>query len=671
MFASRLDDAIATCAQALETGIGLSDACQRLGNLLQGVGNFQDAVVWRTRALQPQPNPAMIYAGFGKLYASQARWREAIAAYEQALSFEPENAEIHRTLAGMYAQVGERIEEVMYRYQAVSLQPRWANPKNQLVLGNALIEQGKVAEAIDCYQRAVQLRPDFYEAYYNLGVALAEQEAWQEAIAAFTRALTINPDHAASHLGLAKLLDEQGDLTTALTHYQQAAALDPESAAAPYMLAEALLKLRQWQAALAPCRRAAELNPDFAWAHHYLGYALLKQGQWQEATVALQRATELNATSPWTYYHLGTAYIHLKQWQASATASLNAIRLQADLAGIYQQLGAALRQQCQAMELETVVQLYRQRQESLQDWLQIANTLMAAQQFLGAVVGYRMALALQPEIIQPLLDQAIAQQQQLDMMIGAYRQQIQQHPEQAWNYTHLGNLLADQGEREAAIGLHQTASVLQGWQRAASRSYEFTHDWFTHNIPIWRSVLQPFAHYPGVNALEIGSFEGMSACWLLDHILTHPTANLTCIDRYFQEVFQTNVGQTGASDRVIQLTGDSHSILATLTADSYDLIYIDGCHLAAHVQQDAALSWRLLKLGGLLIFDDYAWTDPNHPGEDTQIGINAFIQSVQGQATIVHHAYQLIIRKIQAVDAGAVSAEAVSMNSELVSAMSL
>ena len=660
MLDAKLDEAIATCTEALETGIGLGDACQRLGNLLQGIGRFQDAIAWHTRALQTRPNPAAIYVGFGKLYANQQQWRQAIAAYEEALTLAPENAEIHRTLAGLYAQVGERIEEVMYRYQAVSLKPVWANPSNQLNLGNALIEQGKLAEAIDCYERAVQLNPEFYEAHYNLGVALTQAED-SEAIAAFNRALAINPDHAASHFGVARLLEATGDLPTALTHYQRSAELDPDDAVAHYALAEIQLKLRQWQAAIAPCQRAIELSPNFAWAHHYLGYAWLKQAEWRAATVSLQRASELNPDSPWTHYHLATAYTRLKQWQAAATASLQAIWLQPDLSGVYRQLGAALRQQCQQISSAAVVEFVLAaivQMPKHQDRLrQIADSLMAEQQFAGAVVFYHLALMQsgeQTDLHQPL-EQAIAAQQQIEQTIVAYQQQIQQQPALPWSYTHLGNLLADQGDWEAAIAQHQAASVLHGWQAAASRHYQFKHDWFTHNIPVWRSVLQPFAHYPGVRALEVGSFEGMSACWMLDHILTHPTAKLTCIDRYFQEGFDLNVAQTDGSDRLLQLVGDSHELLATLDPNSYDLIYIDGCHLALHVQQDAILSWRLLKVGGLLIFDDYQWTDPAHPGQDTQIGIHAFMQSIPEQAVVVHHGYQLILRKAQTASAGFVA----------------
>lgn len=59
----------------------------------------------------------------------------------------------------------------------------------------------------------------------------------------------------------------------------------------------------------------------------------------------------------------------------------------------------------------------------------------------------------------------------------------------------------------------------------------FTSDFFKGNIPNWERWLAPFKGQP-VTALEIGSYEGRSACWLLENILTHPDARLLCVDTF-------------------------------------------------------------------------------------------------------------------------------------------
>ena len=55
-------------------------------------------------------------------------------------------------------------------------------------------EQGKVDEAVACYRRALELKPSYAEAHYNLGVALKEQGKLDEAVACYCRTLELKPD---------------------------------------------------------------------------------------------------------------------------------------------------------------------------------------------------------------------------------------------------------------------------------------------------------------------------------------------------------------------------------------------------------------------------------------------------------------------------------------------
>jgi hypothetical protein len=66
---------------------------------------------------------------------------------------------------------------------------------------------------------------------------------------------------------------------------------------------------------------------------------------------------------------------------------------------------------------------------------------------------------------------------------------------------------------------------------SSTAGYDFTSDWFTHVEPTWRVLtreLKPRA------ILEIGSFEGRSACWMIDTLphLVNAGVDLVCIDRW-------------------------------------------------------------------------------------------------------------------------------------------
>lgn len=197
-------------------------------------------------------------------------------------------------------------------------------------------------------------------------------------------------------------------------------------------------------------------------------------------------------------------------------------------------------------------------------------------------------------------------------------------------------------------------------------AYKFTYDFFSKNIEQWRKNLGRFAELPHLNFLEVGSFEGRSACWLLQNILTHETSRITCIDVFNEERsqglydttgldsasiskedrFEHNIRQTGARHRVEKIKGRSQEVLRSLPVSFYDFIYIDGSHIAKDVLEDAVLAWRLLKEGGVMTFDDYLWQENPNPLLCPQMAIDGFLKVYEDHYQLVHKAYQITLEKL-------------------------
>ena len=109
----------------------------------------------------------------------------------------------------------------------------------------------------------------------------------------------------------------------------------------------------------------------------------------------------------------------------------------------------------------------------------------------------------------------------------------------------------------------------------------------------------------------------------------------------------------GHESQVKLYEGISAEVLAWMAAtdgfwQSFDFIYIDGSHLARDVFIDAALSWNLLKIGGLIGFDDYHWGDPNDPLRRPQIAIDAFERIFADRLTLVLDGSRRFYRKLLA-----------------------
>lgn len=204
---------------------------------------------------------------------------------------------------------------------------------------------------------------------------------------------------------------------------------------------------------------------------------------------------------------------------------------------------------------------------------------------------------------------------------------------------------------------------LQYQSEVFERGYQFSQDWFSINIPVWKQFLTRFINVPDLRVLEIGSWEGRSTCWLLENVLTHPAARITCVDPFegsvehkvmvdesivqtIEQRFDFNVAKTGAPEKVRKVVGASQSVLRSLIPNSFDLAYIDGSHVASDVLEDAILTWRLVKIGGMIIFDDYGFRFPQGIAEDPpKVAIDAFLNIFNKKIKLIHQGYQVLVEK--------------------------
>jgi Flp pilus assembly protein TadD/mono/diheme cytochrome c family protein len=183
-----------------------------------------------------------------------------------------------------------RLQEVHYRH-ALEKNPR--NVWSYYSLGNALWEQGRLAEATRQYRAALEVEPAHAATRNNLGAVLVEQGNISEAIGQFRATLRIEPDFADAHYNLGNALRSQGQLDEAISHYREALRLEPRFAEAHNNLGEVLASQDEVEEAILHFREAVRLAPDSAQAHNNLGAALGLQGKFEEAIREFRRALEI------------------------------------------------------------------------------------------------------------------------------------------------------------------------------------------------------------------------------------------------------------------------------------------------------------------------------------------------------------------------------------------
>jgi predicted O-methyltransferase YrrM len=177
-----------------------------------------------------------------------------------------------------------------------------------------------------------------------------------------------------------------------------------------------------------------------------------------------------------------------------------------------------------------------------------------------------------------------------------------------------------------------------------------TKDWFTRHAPQWDPLLQPLEGQKAT-ILELGSFEGLSTAYLLWRL---PDALITAVDTFAGEPsgpeteqrFDHNIALVD-KNRVEKIVAPTYEALPRLLADGrrFHFIYVDASHHVLDVIVDAALSWRMLRPGGVIVFDDYGiGGDPQRRPTEA---VDAFMRLVADLAEPVPCGWQAAFRRVR------------------------
>lgn len=147
-------------------------------------------------------------------------------------------------------------------------------------------------------------------------------------------------------------------------------------------------------------------------------------------------------------------------------------------------------------------------------------------------------------------------------------------------------------------------------KKIGKHNYTFIHeDCFSDRQQTWDLLTGIYRDRDNLLFLEIGSFEGRSSTWFCENLLTGHHCRLICADPHPEWTFKKNSKPFVKSGLLEHIKKPSFEALCTLLTqnreNSFHFVYIDGCHLPQNVMEDAVLSFRLLKPGGILLFDDY------------------------------------------------------------------
>ncbi|CAD8196501.1 unnamed protein product [Paramecium octaurelia] len=281
-------------------------------------------------------------------------------------------------------------------------------------------QQGEKEKALQDYNMAIKLNPNYATAYINRGVLFKQQGEKEKALQDYNMAIKLNPNYATVYINRGNLFNEKGEKEKALQDYNMAIKLNPNYTNAYYNRGVLFKQLGETEKANQDYNTAIHLNPNYATAYINRGNLFNEQGEKENALQDYNMAIKLNPNYADAYFNRGVLFKQQGEKEKALQDYNRAIKLNPNYATAYINRGVLFKQQ-------------QEKEKALQD--------------------YNVAIKLNPNYADAYFNRGVLfkQQGEKEKAIQDYNMAIKLNPNYATAYYNRGVIFTQKGEKEKAL----------------------------------------------------------------------------------------------------------------------------------------------------------------------------------------------------------------------------
>jgi eukaryotic-like serine/threonine-protein kinase len=251
-------------------------------------------------------------------------------------SYEREGADILRLQSDVAGAIAEEIRVQVTPDERVRLaSSRSIDPRahEAYLLGRyhlTKLNESDLRQAVESFQRAIEIAPDFAAAYAGLSDAWRERGVWgatsfkdaePQTRNAAVRAIELDAGSAEAHIALSFIKSTYDwDWSSAENEVRRALEINPGSVDGHFCYAILLMALGRHPEAIREMQRAQQLDPLSSVVESTFGRILYRARRYEEAVPHLKRAIELDPGSFGSYARLGDVYVQLGKYDEALMA---------------------------------------------------------------------------------------------------------------------------------------------------------------------------------------------------------------------------------------------------------------------------------------------------------------------------------------------------------------
>lgn len=216
------------------------------------------------------------------------------------------------------------------------------NPLILFYIANCYYFENNFNASLQYYDKAIDINPQFSEAWYNKGGSLTDLKIYEDAIESYNSAINISPNYSEAWNNKGHVLGKLGRHEDAIAAYDRTTNINPKHSNAWYNRGNALNNLGKYEKAIESYDIAIDINPQHAEARINRGNILYFLGRSEEAIMEYDNATGINPPYADAWYNKGIVLSNLSRYGEALVAFNKAININTDHAGAWNNKGNVL-----------------------------------------------------------------------------------------------------------------------------------------------------------------------------------------------------------------------------------------------------------------------------------------------------------------------------------------
>ncbi len=263
-------------------------------------------------ALQDDISSADIFFELGIAYAKSNKFTVALTIFYFLQIYKKADARIAYNLGLIHSLQGNHLLAIEAYDSALNIQPDFVEAL--INKGSSCNDIKKFSLAHEVLEQAIQIRVDIPETWSNLGISLNHLNLCQESISAYREAIKLNPGYHEAWSNISVPLNKLKRFLEASHACDHALRLKPDYAEAWHNKGNILNELKRYDEAIAHFEKALSLKPGYAEAWSNKGNVLNELKRYDEAIAHFEKALSLKPDIDWLPGHLIHTRMKICSW---------------------------------------------------------------------------------------------------------------------------------------------------------------------------------------------------------------------------------------------------------------------------------------------------------------------------------------------------------------------